>query len=142
MADQNSIKNALVAKITTTTVKALKEVFSYQPSSPDGYPYAVIVYLGDEDEVIQTNTNKRIYTFSIRLFQERMEDNFGAEKAERVIGEARDDVVALLDADQNLGQSDILYVERTINDSGYTESGTERLIEINLRFVTTVTITL
>ena len=143
MATEREIKESLLDIINTTTVPALKGVFGFESSTPkNGYPYATITLLGWEDEVVQTNLNKRVYNFVIRIFQERLEVNFGKEKAEEVIEEAKQDIMAILDANQNLSNPDVLYLEPSIVDAGYSPDATEREIDINLKIVTTKIINL
>ena len=107
MASIDTNKNLIITKLNT--VSALKYVYSYRRSHYDGFPCAVVSLQGFESEYADNARDLRRYTYTIQVIQEREQENFGAQKGERVLAEAIDDIMTVIDQDSNFSGSDITY---------------------------------
>lgn len=96
------IKATIVQAITAGTVTGIKatRILEYEPNQMDGFPFITIAAASAPAEFADTSRNKRNYTFSVKVYQERRE--FGAEKAEQVLRLLNDELLTLFDAQHYL----------------------------------------
>lgn len=107
MAVINDLKASIVTKMQS--VSALQNVYGYRTSKIDGFPIAIVTYQSFDSEYLDNTRDLRMYTFQIEIIQEREPHGFGIEKGERVLGEAIDEVMAVIDADTDFSNSEVQY---------------------------------
>lgn len=119
---------------------SIKAVYEYESGNPDGkYPLATVTPRDFEGEYASTAHNKRSYYFNINIYQERTETGFGAEKAERVVREAVDEIVTAFDMDTTLSGS-VTYCRPVGADFSHEDREVDvRVANLLLEAVTIVT---
>lgn len=75
-------------------------VYEYAKNNINGYPAVTITPSDGDGDFADTRRNKRTYTFSVRVHQERTKA--GDEKSERIMREIVDDLIELFDANYYL----------------------------------------
>jgi len=96
---------AIVSKVNEA--QTLHGVFDYATGKPTGFPYATVTLSQGDAEVgssagINSGYNIENNTFLVRVFQEREQDAFGPEKAERVAVEVLDELLTAFHNDATL----------------------------------------
>ena len=132
----NLLSNITSLKGSDGTIR----IYKYPKSDPDGYPAVLIGSMGMESRITDTHTDLRDYIFSVRLVQEKISDNFGAEKAERVAMQREDDILTELDNNNDLGLSYILRTLPAKNQWGYADNNHRIVIDFTLKVQVTATI--
>ena len=98
-----SIKQAIVNKLNT--ISSIRNVYTYNVGSPQGYPYAVVTHESTEGEYADfsaiSKRYKRKYSFRVKIYQEI--ENYGMEDAESLIDNIIDEVFGAFDSDLTLG---------------------------------------
>lgn len=126
MRDVQDISQALVRKLQG--VSGLQAVYNYEIDKPEQgkYPFATVVQQAFSGRFGDTQRNIRTYTFSVNVYQERVEAAFGNEKAERLVREMVDEILTAFDMDTTLSgmvkwvspvSGDLDYIEREIGDT-------------------------
>lgn len=87
------IKAGIVSVLSSAT-KA-KRVYDYEETKPVGYPAITVTPMEGEAEFLDTQRVRRDFTFSVKIYQERVE--VGASEAERVITALVDQVISIFD---------------------------------------------
>lgn len=82
-----------------TANQLLQEVYTYEASDFKGDPVAVITPSSNESDYKTSNSNERIYAFSVKLFVARKDRDDTGKKADAVLRELLDSV--LNDFDRN-----------------------------------------
>jgi hypothetical protein len=94
-------------KTKLDTVSALQGTFDYETGKNSGYPFATITpesgssTFGDSRGSAQGRNIQRM-RFNIRVYQEREEHLFGAEKAETIALDILDDILTAFHQDTTL----------------------------------------
>lgn len=137
--DIQNISSAIVTKLEG--VSGMVQVYNYEPDKPEdgGYPFATVTTRELNGEFGDTIRNIRKYTFSIRVYQERVEIGFGNQKAERIAREMTDEILTAFDADTTLSgmvkmvsplRGNFDYIDREVGDT--------RIVEIDVEAMTVV----
>lgn len=138
MANINNLKSSLVTKLQS--VSALQYVYGYRKTAISGYPAAIVSFQEFESDYADNARDLRRYTFSIQIIQERETINFGAEKGERVLGEALDAVLGVIDADSDFSNSEVVYSD-PFNGS-IEEDGEYLIATINVTMKALINVTI
>jgi len=107
-----TIKNVIKNKVAQIT--HIRNVYGFDKAYTEGYPYAIVIpesfdgSFGDFSAISKRNI--RNFNFIIRVYVERDEDGFGAEKAQRVIEETIDEIINTFDNYTTLG-GEVLQVQ-------------------------------
>lgn len=99
----NELSAAIVAKIQTSTNINSSYVYDYAKSNLDGFPAVTVVPKDGSGDFADTQRNQRSYTFSIKVYQEQLEQN--RNDSERIIRTIVDELMTMFDADGYLGQT-------------------------------------
>lgn len=108
-------------------ITQLNAIYEYDPgSAPEGkFPFATVTFEGTTAEFGDTIRNKRIYTFAIKVYQERLNAAFGNQKADRIIREIADSIITAFDNNTTLDglvqmvepiSAETDYIEREVGD--------------------------
>jgi len=133
---RNTIFNAICNKLSQ--LDCLKgsdgtvRIYKYPVVQPDGYPAISITSTRLESAVADNQRDIRTYYFNIRIIQEKIAENFGPEKAERVAREREDEILNAFDSDNDLGVAGVLRTIPVSADWGYIEDNTRIVIDITL----------
>lgn len=105
MADFNTIKAQVVNKIKTFTTyfgAAGINVFNYDPNIDEitADPFCTVITSGNENDFATNFENKRMYSFTVRIFVDRARGNDAAETLMTTIVDA---LVDAFDQDYTLG---------------------------------------
>jgi len=79
-----------------------RRIYKYPNTQPDGFPAVSITSSKTESEVLDNQRDRRTYFYNIRLVQEKMAEDFGPEKAERVAREREDEILGAFDNNNDL----------------------------------------
>lgn len=141
MSNTNSVWQSLANKLNS--IQSLHAFFDYQKGEPEGYPYATISLAEGSSEFgdsagNQSARNLQKNTFTIRVYQEREENLFGAQKAERVSIDVLDEILTALYMDTTL--SGLVKYQRPIDwQAGYEiQDRVVRTLEINVETLSIV----
>lgn len=118
----NYIKTSLIPAVTSIRIT---NIYDNEVTDLKGYPSVTITASNLDGKFLDTNRNERRYRFSIKLFIDRNQQNFGTQKAETILRTALDEMVNIVDADPTLNGNCIytrpfvarpLYVDRQNNN--------------------------
>jgi len=139
---RDAIKTSLEAIVQGDGTRKIVVVYNYPELKPTGYPYAYVLYRGDDSEEL-TNTSERVtYTFEINLIQEKIEELKGRENAEDTsMGRAYDISEAFRSTD-DLGVADVLRVRPIKTEKSYVENATRIALKTILEIETVETISI
>lgn len=124
---------------TVTGIKSVKRFSELNPT--DGYPYAYVLYNGDESEELNNVEDRVTYEFDIFLIQEKLEDFKGREAAETTSINRSYTIAEALRADNDLSTSGVLRVRPLRTEKTYVEGGTRIQLKITLLVETVETVT-
>lgn len=124
------ISLAVVTKLQG--VGKLNGVYAYEPDKPSSgnYPFATVTAQAFDGQFGDTIRNIRTFDLVVRVYQERIESNFGNEKAERVMREMVDEILTAFDADTTLSgtckmvkpiSGNLSYEDREMGDTRIAE---------------------
>lgn len=134
---------ALSAAIATKMrgVSGIQKVYEYEIDKPESgsYPFATVTPEAFSGVFGDTIRNIRTYNIAVRVYQERIETNFGNEKAERLVREMTDEILTAFDADTTLSGM-MKYVRPVSGDLSYVdrEMGDTRIAQFTLECVNVV----
>jgi len=137
----HSIWVALANKLQS--VQGLHSFFDYAKGEPDGYPFATLTIAEGESEFgdsagNQSARNLQKQNFIVRVYQERDDDLFGPQKAERVSIEVLDEILTALYMDTTLSGT-VKYQRPTEWSAGYdVQDKVVRTLEINIETLSIV----
>lgn len=107
-------------------------IYKYPVVQPDGYPAVSITSTRLESSVADNQRDLRTYYFNIRIIQEKIAENFGPEKAERVARQREDEILNAFDSDNDLGLASVIRTIPISTDWGYIEDNSRIVIDITL----------
>lgn len=106
----NELSAAIKAKIQTNDEIDSANVFDYAKSQIDAYPTITITPADNQNtSFADTTRRQRSYTFSIKVYQERLEQ--GESDSERIQRTIVDDLITLFDSD--------VYLNNTLAGRGF-----------------------
>jgi hypothetical protein len=121
---RDAIKTDLEAIVDDLGIRTIKVVYNYPESKPEGYPYAYVLYLGDESEEL-TNTQEKVsYRFEINLIQEKIEELKGRENAEATAMTRAYSIAEKFRADDDLSTAGVLRVRPIKTEKSYVDGNT------------------
>lgn len=133
------ISLAIVNKLSG--ISKLNGVYNYEPDKPESgmYPFATVTMQAFDGKFGDTIRNIRTFDLVVRVYQERIESNFGNEKAERVMREMVDEIITAFDADTTLSGTCKMVKPLSGNlDYEDRELGDTRIAEIIVQATTVV----
>lgn len=100
-----SIRQAIVQKVGQ--LRSVHSTFNYETGTPDGYPFATITPARGTSEFgdsAGSHSGRNIVTteFIVRVYQEREEGLFGAQKAENISVTVLDELLTAFHQDTTL----------------------------------------
>ena len=121
---RDKVKTYLEAIVDDLGTRTIHVVYNYPESKPTGYPYAYIMYLGDESEEL-TNSQERVtYTFEVNLIQEKIEELKGRANAESTSMTRAYSIAEKFRASDDLGIAGVLKVRPIKTEKSYVDSNT------------------
>lgn len=132
--------SAAIVSILQANVPKLRHVYDYERLQPEGYPCATVTPDDGEAEFADTSRNKRTYIFSIKIKQERVQQN--EEESERIMRELVDQAIATFDDRDNISLSNtVIFAQPVPSKWTYEDApdSTVRVAEILLRGTTVPT---
>ncbi len=136
----NTISTAIKTLIQAVT--DIKTVYEYVENTPTGYPYACVIYMGDESVEMTNVTDRVTYEFEVRVYQEKIEDFKGRNAAETTAKDRAHTIQQAIRADNDLSVANILRTLPARTTKEYIDNGTKILIKFTLRIQTSATVTL
>ena len=131
-----TIFNKIIEKLKT--LDSLKDdsgdsrVYDYMNPDPDGYPAVMVRYTETESRALDTDSDAVEYRYIITLMQEKMSENFGPSKAERVTREREYEIAELFRNDSTLGLSGVKKTTPIRAVKTYTADGARIVLDIDL----------
>jgi hypothetical protein len=126
----DTITNKIVEILETVT--DIVQVEKFPIHKPEGYPYAFVLYNGDESEVLTNRHDKVTYRFSITLIQEKFEDFKGREAAEATTIDRAFTIAEKFRENNDLGINGVKRVLPLKTTKEYIESGTRIQLTVEL----------
>ncbi len=131
---RNAIKGILESIVDETGTRKIVVVYNYPETNPTGYPYAYVLYKGDESEEL-TNTEERVtYTFEVNLIQEKIEELKGRANAESTTMERSYEISEAFR--EGLTTSGVLRVRPIKTEKTYVDNSTRIALVITLEIET------
>lgn len=143
MADWESIQSEIITLLET--VSTVSEVSNYEKSSFSSFPAVTVVPADEESEFEANAERRRIYAFTIRMYQEMFSQQQelapGLKETDRILRAVVDDVVAIFDKPVNArfsGNADstaqkVIMVEPVPSSWGYDTERNYRVATIILK---------
>jgi hypothetical protein len=118
-------------------------VYQFPVAIPDGYPYAVVVFSTLNSEIEDSARDLVTYTYTVSIVGEKFGQEAGFTQANALASMRRtvDDVIAALQADNDLGVSGVIRSMPLNAEQGYTDGGSRVVVNLTLAVQTAATIT-
>lgn len=127
--------------VLLSEVDDIHQVSKFPILKPTGYPYAVVTFQNEVNEVL-TNTQDRVhYEFLIELYQEKLEDFKGREDAESTANNRAFTIAEKFRANNDLGIAEVKRVLPLNSVKDYVDGNTRIKINIVLTVETIESIT-
>jgi len=137
---RDAIKTKLEAIVQDDGTRKIVVVYNYAESKPTGYPYAYVLYKGDES-IELTNTEERVtYTFEVVLIQEKTEDLKGRADAEATAMDRAEEIAETLRSADSMDTAGVIRVRPIKTEKTYVEGATRIQLTITLEIETVETI--
>jgi len=133
----NYLKNTLIPSVTSIRSA---NIYDQELTDLAGFPAVTITVQEQSGSFLDNTRNQRIYRFTIRVFIDRNQVNFGSSKAETILRTVADEMTLKLDADPTLG-GNCIYSKPFVAKFGYVdrEQTNIRIMELQLDCVDAVT---
>src|SRR5574337_704792 len=119
MATFQDLHTLIVNKIKTLTT--ITEVYAHEKADASSFPYATVVYIGNDNEVFDTANNLRGYKFRVRVYMKiGSQAPLSGDDAERSSEAALQEVINAFDTDFTLGGACNGGIKAAQGDGGYT----------------------
>ncbi len=140
MNDSNvlTIRNSIKAKVDE--LGTLQGSFDYETGKNTGHPFATVTPLDGESDFgdsVGSGRGRNIQTmnFAVRVYQEREQSGFGAEKAENISLAVLDELLTAFHADTTLSGT-VLWQRPTSWTTGYEpREKLSRTLEVTIKAV-------
>ena len=133
---RDAIKSKLETVIQGDGTSTISIVYTYAESKPEGYPYAYILYKGDNSETLSNTYDRVIYTFEITLVQEKIEELKGRANAEATAMNMAEAIAEAFRADNNLSTAGVLKTRPIKTEKIYVDNSTRIALKILLEIET------
>lgn len=127
----NTIRNKIVALVRT--LDYIKAVYAYPEVKPSGYPYAVVLWEGNEAEAITNQQDRVNVIFKITLVQEKMEELKGRRIAENIANDRAYSIESLFRGNNDLDLPNVLRVLPIETKKTYDNSATRIVVETTIK---------
>lgn len=121
-------------------------VYDYPITTPDGYPYVIVVSESLESDIYDTARDLRLYNFLISVIGEKFGDTGGLSQSNalRAMRATEDVITSMLDGNNRLGGSGagVIWVKPLKSKYGYTDGNSRVVLELTVQFQVAVEITL
>lgn len=128
--DRQTISNVIVARLKTVP-DLHNNVFDYNPAEIRAFPCAAVIGTGHDEVIADNASDLRLYDFSVIIYLERGKQGFGTEKSERIRRELEDNILAVFDNYQTLGDT-VLWSRMKSGGWGYSPDNTMAFFILNL----------
>lgn len=138
---RDAIKTKLEAMVQTDGTRKIVVVYNYPELKPSGYPYAYVLYKGDNSDAL-TNTEERvIYTYEINTIQEKFEVLKGRADAETTAMTLACDIAEAFRNANDLDTAGVLNIRPIKTEKTYVDNATRIALKTTLEVETIETIT-
>lgn len=121
----------LVNKIKAIAGVPADSVYPFESMSWTVYPVITITLKSGYGKFITTQQNERHYLFAIRVYQEIVKGNVGAEKAESNLMRLSDLIIDAIDKDIKLGTTNV-YSIPPATTTAWVQNQPIRIVEFEL----------
>ena len=129
------IKNRVIELLGT--IPEIKKIFSYPDSSgKDGYPYLMVTWERNDNDVLDSARDRVVMTFKLTLVQEKLADFKGADNAEKTTDDRAYKIEQLFRDNNDLGLPAVQRVWASETVKSYDSSATRIIISTNLKVQT------
>jgi hypothetical protein len=129
---RNNIKSTLEAVVQDDGTAKITVVYKYPESQSEGYPYAIIDFVGSEEEEHSNIQDKVNYEFNIRVIQEKIEELKGREAAEETTIDRAYAIATAFRKNNDLGLAGVIRVLPLKTEKRYTDNNTRIELVITL----------
>jgi hypothetical protein len=143
----DTIFTAIITLLQTLSIfsgsNGTKRVYQFPVAVPDGYPYAVVVFSTLESEITDSARDLVTYTYTVSIVGEKFGQDSGLTQANALASMRRtvDDVIAALQADNDLGVAGVIRSLPLQAQQGYTDGNSRVVVNLTLAVQTAATIT-
>jgi hypothetical protein len=111
------------------TLDEIKKIYENPESNPKGYPYAWVVWEGNESQELTNSEDRITMNFKITLVQEKLEDFKGRKEAEETTKDRAWKIEELFRDNNDLGLSSVLRVLPTSTTKSYDPDSKRIILE-------------
>ena len=111
-------------------------------NTPDGFPAANLMWDGTESKILDNARDMVTYRYVIRVVQEKLAENFGAEKAEQISRERETEICNAFRANNRLGLAGVIRTLPLSVRKSYINDNSNIALDITLSVETTEFVTL
>lgn len=133
-----AIKNKLLS------MQSIHSVYDYERGEPTGYPYVTISITNGSQEFgdsagSESGRNIHNAEYVVKVYQEREENLFGTEKAERVSIEVLDELLTAFNNDTTLSGAVLWQLPKSWTATYEQKDKVVRVLEVTLEVVEVLT---
>mgnify|MGYP003288445330 CR=1 FL=1 len=143
----DTIFNAIVSLLRGLNIfsgsDGTRRVYQFPVAVPDGYPYAVVVFSTLDSEITDSARDLVTYSYTVSIVGEKFGQEAGLTQANALASMRRtiDDVIAALQADNDLGVSGVIRSLPLRAEQGYTDGNSRVIVNLTIAVQTAATIT-
>ena len=106
-------------------------VYEYDRAEPEGYPYASVVYMNSEEDILSQSKNEVAHFYTVRVTLSKIDD-IGRKRSDEVLRRVVDEVSKKFRETKNLGLDYVSQIRPVQVETGTVDNGTRSIIDFEV----------